>query len=138
MNGLRRDAVERIAALAAEAEKGDMGCDIAVCPPTLLLHPMANALAGNNAISLGGQDCHAAESGAHTGDISAVMLADAGCRYVIVGHSERRADHAESDHLVRAKAAAAHDAGLIAIVWITFATIESITSSMSGKAVMNP
>ena len=115
MNGLRRDAVERIAALAKLASADDPGCDMAICPPAPLLHSMADAL-GTSAIGLGGQDCHAAETGAHTGDISAAMLADAGCRYVIVGHSERRADHGESDYQVRAKAEAAHDAGLIAIV----------------------
>ncbi len=116
MNGLLGDAVERIQALAARAESGDPGCDIAVCPPSVLIHTLAEALSGNSAIALGGQDCHARESGAHTGDISAAMLADAGCRYVIVGHSERRADHGESDRLVRAKAEAAHAAGLAAII----------------------
>ena len=115
MNGLRRDAVARIEALAGLAEAHAPGCDMAICPPALLLHPLADALAAS-VIALGGQDCHAAETGAHTGDISAAMLADAGCRYAIVGHSERRADHDESDQRVRAKAEAAHGAGLIAIV----------------------
>ena len=130
MNGLRRDAVERITALAARAEADDPGCHMVVCPPALLLHPLADALDGS-AIALGGQDCHGAAAGAHTGDISAAMLADAGCRYVIVGHSERRADHAESDHLVRAKAEAAHDAGLIAIVCLG----ESETMRDAGEAL---
>ena len=115
MNGLRGDAIERVTALAARAGADDAGCDIAVCPPAPLLLLLAEALEGS-AVSLGGQDCHEAESGAHTGDISAAMLADAGCSYAIVGHSERRADHGESDHVVRAKAGAAHGAGLIAIV----------------------
>src|SRR5690606_28430108 len=67
-------------------------------------------------IAIGGQDCHAAASGAHTGDISAAMLADAGASAVILGHSERRADHGESSEAVRAKAEAAHAAGLITII----------------------
>ena len=115
MNGLRRDAVARITALAVRAAAHEPSCDMAVCPPALLLHPLADALAGS-VIALGGQDCHAAEAGAHTGDISAAMLADAGCRYAIVGHSERRAAYDESDLQVRLKAEAAHGAGLIAIV----------------------
>ena len=130
MNGLRRDAVERITALAARARAADPGCDMAICPPAQLLHPLADALAGN-AIALGGQDCHAAETGAHTGDIGAAMLADAGCRYVIVGHSERRADHGEGDHQVRAKAEAAHGAGLVAIVCLG----ESEAMRDAGKAL---
>jgi triosephosphate isomerase len=115
MNGLRRDAVARVTDLAARARADGPGCDMAVCPPASLLYSLAEALDGS-AVALGGQDCHMAESGAHTGDISAAMLADAGCSYAIVGHSERRADHGEIDPLVRAKAEAAHGAGLIAIV----------------------
>ncbi len=130
MNGLRRDAVERITALAARAEAHDPGCDMAVCPPAVLLHPLADALEGS-VISLGGQDCHGAEAGAHTGDISAAMLADAGCRYVIVGHSERRADHGESDQQVRVKAEAAHGAGLTAIVCLG----ESTAMRDAGQAL---
>jgi triosephosphate isomerase len=71
---------------------------------------------GEAAIALGAQDCHAAASGAHTGDVAAEMLADLGCTYVIVGHSERRSDHGESDAEVKAKAEAAQRAGLVAIV----------------------
>ncbi len=130
MNGLRRDAVARIAALAARARADDPGCDMAICPPAHLLHPLADALVGT-AIAMGGQDCHAAETGAHTGDISAAMLDDAGCQYVIVGHSERRADHGESDHQVRAKAEAAHGAGLVAIVCLG----ESEAMRDAGKAL---
>ena len=130
MNGLRRDAVARIAALAARAQADDPGCDMAICPPAQLLHPLADALVGT-AIAIGGQDCHAAEKGAHTGDISAAMLDDAGCQYVIVGHSERRADHGESDHGVRAKAEAAHGAGLVAIVCLG----ESEAMRDAGKAL---
>ena len=115
MHGLRADAIERVCAVVAHAGGGDPGFDIVVCPPATLLGAVADALRGG-AVELGAQDCHDAESGAHTGDVSAEMLADAGCRYVIVGHSERRANHGESDAQVRAKAAAARRAGLIAIV----------------------
>jgi triosephosphate isomerase len=78
---------------------------------------VGEAIAGSG-IGLGAQDCHAEPSGAHTGDISAAMLADAGCSHVIVGHSERRADHGETDALVRAKAAAAQGCGLTAIICV--------------------
>jgi len=98
-------------------DQGDPGCDIVVCPPSVLLAGVAAALAGS-AIALGAQDCHPADSGAHTGDISAPMLADAGCAYVIVGHSERRADHHETDALVKAKAEAGLRHGLVAIVCV--------------------
>ena len=91
------------------------GVDVLICPPAPLISRAA-AVAG--AIAVGGQDCHAQTSGAHTGDTSAEMLRDAGASYVILGHSERRADHGESDDVVRAKSAAAHAAGLTAVVCI--------------------
>ena len=90
--------------------------DIMVCPPATLLSRARDLLSGR--IELGAQDCHPEAEGAHTGDISAKMLADAGAEAVIVGHSERRTDHGETDALVAAKAAAAHRAGLIAIICI--------------------
>ncbi len=89
--------------------------DLVVCPPATLVHRAAAIAAP---IAIGGQDCHAEASGAHTGDISATMLADAGARFVIVGHSERRADHHETDAMVRAKAEAALAAGLTAILCV--------------------
>ena len=92
------------------------GCEVLVCPPAVLLHPM-KARAGT-VIALGGQDCHANPSGAHTGDIAAAQLKDVGAAYVILGHSERRADHGETDATVAAKAAAAHAAGLTAIICV--------------------
>lgn len=92
-------------------------CDILICPPATLLARMSEAI-GAAPVRLGGQDCHAAESGAHTGDISARMLADAGASHVIVGHSERRADHGETDAMVRAKSEAAHSAGLTAVICV--------------------
>src|SRR5690606_23541407 len=84
---------------------------VVVCPPATLVSAVA-AQGASSGILAGGQDCHPKASGAHTGDISAHMLADAGAQYVIVGHSERRADHAESDDLVRAKAEAAISVGI--------------------------
>ena len=92
-------------------------CDILICPPVTLIGRIREVLKGTR-IRVGGQDCHWAPSGAHTGDISAEMLKDAGCSAVIVGHSERRTDHEESDDIVRAKAEAAHRAGLTAIICI--------------------
>ncbi len=95
----------------------DPGCDVLICPPATLIARMAEAAQGS-AIAVGGQDCHANESGAHTGDISAVMLKDAGATHVILGHSERRADHGETDAMVRAKTEAAWGTGLVAIVCV--------------------
>ena len=92
-------------------------CEMLLCPPATLLAQMASAARGS-ALALGGQDCHQDASGAHTGDISAAMLRDAGAIYVILGHSERRADHGESDALVKAKSKAALAAGLTPIICI--------------------
>jgi triosephosphate isomerase (TIM) len=91
--------------------------DLLVCPPTTLVLAAATAAIGTG-IAIGGQDCHANASGAHTGDVSATMLANAGATFVIVGHSERRADHGEDSATVKAKAMAAHAAGLTAIVCV--------------------
>ena len=90
--------------------------DLVLCPPATALGWVA-ALLGS-AIALGGQDCHAEDQGAHTGDVSAPMLKDAGCRFVILGHSERRAEHGETDAVVRAKCEAARRAGLAVILCI--------------------
>ena len=108
--GLARDLVARLAGQPP-------ACDFLVCPPFHLLVPVAEALAGSPVL-LGAQDCHPAEKGTHTGDVSAAMLADVGCSHVIVGHSERRSDHGENDFLVRSKAEAAIGAGLVPIVCI--------------------
>ncbi len=91
--------------------------DVMLCPPATLISPLAQGAAGGSLL-IGGQDCHVKASGAHTGDISAEMLADAGASAVIVGHSERRMDHGEMDRDVRAKAEAAHRAGLTAIICV--------------------
>jgi len=114
MNGSAAMAAELAGALRAES---GLACDLLVCPPATLVAGVAAALKGS-AVAVGGQDCHAKVSGAHTGDISAAMLADAGASAVIVGHSERRADHGETDAIVRAKAEAAAAAGLMPIVCV--------------------
>lgn len=93
------------------------GCEVLICPPATLISRMTD-LAGGGPLKVGGQDCHPESKGAHTGDVSASMLAEAGAHYVILGHSERRADHAETDALVAAKTRAAWDAGLTAIVCV--------------------
>jgi triosephosphate isomerase len=111
-------ALAEIRALLDLLGKGPRpAADIMICPPATLL-AQARYVLGKSDISLGGQDCHPEPQGAHTGDISAEMLADAGATAVIVGHSERRRDHGETDALVAAKAAAAHRAGLTAIICI--------------------
>jgi triosephosphate isomerase len=111
-------ALAEIRALLDLLAKGPrLGVDIMICPPATLLAQARYAL-GKSDVSLGGQDCHTEPEGPHTGDISAEMLADAGATAVIVGHSERRRDHGETDALVAAKAAAAHRAGLTAIICI--------------------
>src|ERR1700681_2472577 len=118
MNGLRADGLALARALVVRAAAGDPpDCALAICPPATLLIPIADTLRGSG-IRLGGQDCHAEAKGAHTGEISAVMLKDAGCAYVIVGHSERRGEHGETDAVVHAKASAAHAAGLVPILCI--------------------
>ena len=117
MNGLRSSMAE-FEAMLAGASKVAARADLLVCPPVTLIAAFAAKLAGSKGLAIGGQDCHPKPSGAHTGDISAEMLADAGASAVIVGHSERRADHGEGDSLVRQKAEAAWRAGLTAIVCI--------------------
>ena len=92
-------------------------CEIVLCPPATLIARMAEVAKGS-ALEVGGQDCHAEASGAHTGDVSAAMLADAGASHVILGHSERRADYGETDAAVRAKAEAARAAGLVALICV--------------------
>lgn len=117
MNGLTASLAE-LKAMASGYDVALRGkVDLLICPPATLIAAAAEIAKGTG-LSIGGQDCHAMGSGAHTGDVAAEMLADAGATSVIVGHSERRADHGESDATVRAKAEAAHRAGLIAIVCV--------------------
>ncbi len=115
MNGLTADGVALAHAVAVGA--GGLSCGFVICPPATLLAPVSAVLKGS-VVGLGGQDCHAAVKGAHTGDISAAMLADTGCSHVILGHSERRTDHGETDAGVKAKAQAALAAGLTVIVCV--------------------
>ncbi len=103
MNGL---AAEATALAQAVAQGGPVDADLLVCPPATVLALVARILAGTP-VGVGGQDCHADGSGAHTGDVSASMLRDAGAGWVILGHSERRAEHHETDDMVRQKVKAA-------------------------------
>ncbi len=129
MNGTSA-SLEEARAMAQAVKGTKLDCEIMLCPPATLIAPMARALKASR-IRLGGQDCHAEPSGAHTGDIAAAMLVDAGACAVIVGHSERRADHHETDAQVRAKASAAHKAGLTAIICIG----ETIEEREAGRAL---
>jgi len=119
MNGLAPALAELTAlgTMAADPAKGWGGVDLLICPPATLISRAA-AAAGGGPVRIGGQDCHPKAAGAHTGDLSAAMLADAGAGAVILGHSERRADHGEGDGLVAAKALSAWGAGLLAIVCV--------------------
>ena len=114
MNGLTAQVAEIAGPLRAPT---GLACDLLVCPPFTQLLTVGQVLAGSP-VALGGQDCHTAPHGAHTGDISAPMLRDAGATWVILGHSERRQNHAETDELVREKVLAATDAGLTPIVCV--------------------
>jgi triosephosphate isomerase (TIM) len=117
MNGLSASLGE-IDAMRRAVDAGEAGeAELAVCPPATLLAQAAWKLRGSK-LALGAQDCRPEPSGAFTGDISAPMLKDAGAKYVIVGHSERRTLHHETDALVRAKAEAALKAGLIPIICV--------------------
>jgi triosephosphate isomerase (TIM) len=132
MNGMRQDGAMLAHALKERAAlaSGSLGCEILVCPPATLLSEVGGILAGSD-IALGGQDCHAMPKGAHTGDISAEMLADAGCKFVILGHSERRQGHGETDAVVRGKIAAAWRAGLATILCVG----ETQGQRQAGEAV---
>jgi triosephosphate isomerase (TIM) len=137
MNGVAGSLVE---ALAIAAAAKDAPVDLMLCPPATLINRLATAVAGSG-LAVGGQDCHVKASGAHTGDISAAMLVDAGASAVIVGHSERRADHGETSALVKAKATAAAEAGLMAIVCLgetaaerqAGATLEVVKAQLDGS-----
>ena len=137
MNGISAGLTELESLAKSHA---DANVDILICPPATLLHRAAETAKGSP-IRIGGQDCHANENGAHTGDISAQMLADTGATAVIVGHSERREDHDERNEDVRAKAKAAIDAGLTAVICLGESlaqreaanTLDIIAGQMSGS-----
>ena len=122
MHGLAVSEGE-LAKIVAGAESLAGKVELMICPPATLIATFAAAARGSP-VTIGAQDCHAEASGAHTGDISAEMLVDAGARAVIVGHSERRADHHETDAQVQAKAQAAWRAGLTAIICVGEQRIE--------------
>ncbi len=134
MNGTRASLAELSAIATAHPAPS---VEVLICPPATLLARATDA----GAVALGGQDCHAKTSGAHTGDVSAEMLADAGASYCLTGHSERRTDHAEDDATVAAKSQAAYDAGLTAVICIgeTLAereagtTLDIITGQLNGS-----
>ncbi len=130
MNGLAASVAEVEALIAKFAGSAPDDRDVLICPPATLVANLA-AKFSDEAIQFGGQDCHANSSGAHTGDISAEMLADAGAGFVIVGHSERRADHGESDAVVRAKAEAVLRTGLTPIICVG----ETEAERKAGKAL---
>lgn len=119
-------------------------CEVMICPPATLISTIRTVVKGTR-IKLGGQDCHWHANGAHTGDISPEMLEDVGCSAVIVGHSERRADHGETDETVRLKAEAAYRAGLTAIICIgetleerkAGRTLEVIARQLKGSLPVN-
>ena len=130
MNGLIAAEAELAALIDGYNASLQVNADVMICPPATLVSAFASH-AKASAVAIGGQDCHTAVSGAHTGDVSAEMLADAGATAIIVGHSERRADHGESDAVVREKAEAVHRAGLTAIVCVG----ETREERESGRAL---
>lgn len=131
MNGLLADGIDLAKGVAAEVKAmGKPECEFLVCPPFTLLTSVKKALRGAK-VALGAQDAHFAEKGAHTGDISPVMLKEIGCQYVILGHSERRADHGETDELVNKKAVAAHECGLKTVICIG----ETLEQRDAGKTI---
>ncbi len=130
MNGLKASISEAEALAAKIKASAGIEADAMVCPPATLVAQFAQALPALG-IAVGAQDCHANVSGAHTGDIAAEMLADAGASAIIVGHSERRTDHGETDDVVLAKAQAVHRVGLMAIICVG----ETIEQREAGKTL---
>lgn len=130
MNGSVAMAKALVPAVASFAADRRSNAEIIICPPSIMV-PEVSKLAVGSFLAVGGQDCHVEDKGAHTGDLSAVMLKEAGCRYVIVGHSERRAHYKELNEHVKAKAIAAQAAGLIPIICVG----EMLAQRESGLAV---
>jgi triosephosphate isomerase len=130
MNGLRTDGLALAGEVARRARSGAVACDLLVCPPATLVAAVGEILAGSG-VALGGQDCHALPKGAYTGDISAEMLADAGCSHVILGHSERRHGHGETNAEIRGKVVAATRAGLVTLLCVG----ETQAERQAGNAV---
>jgi len=140
MNGLRSSRAELDALIAAIQSGPQARCDVMIAPPFTLVMDFASATDGSQ-LTIAGQDCSALAPGAHTGDVAATMLADAGASAVIVGHSERREDHRETDDEVKAKALAAYEAGLMAIICVGETelerdrgeTLEIVTGQLAGS-----
>ena len=131
MNGLLEEGIALAKGVGQEFKKtGRRDCEVLVCPPFTLLSAVKKAVKGTR-VAMGAQDCHFAEKGAHTGDVSPVMLKDLGCQYVIVGHSERRTNHYETNELIAQKAEAAINAGLKVIICIG----ETEAERDSGKTI---
>ena len=128
MNGTGDD-VEEVRALI-DACPAPKKTDIVICPPATLIHRMSEIAMGSS-VQIGGQDCHPKDAGAHTGDISAPMLRDAGANFVIVGHSERRTDHRETDIMVRAKAMA----GLAEMMRVILCLGETLEERKAGRTL---
>lgn len=130
MNCLTADGMTLAKGIAEKVKNGDFDCEFLVCPPFTLLSVVKKCLRGSK-VALGAQDVHFADKGAHTGDISPYMLNDLGCKYVIIGHSERRVDHNESDELICKKAIAAHEAGLNTVICIG----ETLEERENGRTI---
>lgn len=130
MNGRLTSGLNLAQDVAQKAEAAKpLPFDVLICPPSTLIWPIAEALLGSPVL-VGGQDCHPANHGAYTGDVSAGMLADLGCRYVILGHSERRGAHGETNELIAKKLAAGQLAGLTTILCVG----ETLEQRVSGAA----
>ena len=129
MNGLAADLAE-IDVLVSELANDPAACRVALCPPSTLVHRIVERVR-DSVVEIGGQDCSPELKGAYTGDVSAAMLADAGASLVIVGHSERRQGHGETDVVVAAKAQASVEAGLAPIVCVG----ETLAQREAGQAV---
>lgn len=133
MNGLKA-ASEEIAKIVDGVDGAGIKADCLICPPFTLIGAFA-AQSDGSSLNIGGQNCHHVVSGAHTGDVSAQMLADAGASYVILGHSERRADHNELSADVASKAVAAREAGLVPIVCVG-ESLSDREAGLTGKVVL--
>jgi triosephosphate isomerase len=129
MNLVREEAIELARHLDRWHEGGFSG-EMIIFPAAVLIHPIMSALGKKSNLQVGGQDCHTESEGAHTGDIAAAMLADAGCRHVLLGHSERRLNHSENSEMVAAKAGAAHACGLRVMICVG----ESLAERQSDRA----
>lgn len=140
MNGLRADMSEFAAMAGGYTVDMAAKADAMICPPFTLIAALANHPDAGS-LTVGAQDCHTSSSGAHTGDISAAMIADSGASAIVVGHSERRTDHGETDGLVAEKASAVWDAGLVAIICVgeteterrSGATLDVVETQLQGS-----